>query len=1411
MPPHAAPSDSLDGAPAAGHGSAGSAASTAVGSSAAAATTTTTTAGTGTSTTAEATATTSTNNSNGNATASNNGKEGVPVNSVAMKLLDVRLKPATAIVTSVQGSFTGSGVHEIAILRAGGTLEIHRIETQTTKNKTKQDDENEEDEEESTRTILKLVARTETRSVLRSCAKIRYPGETRDVLTVTSDSGAVSVLDFAKTAGSCHIVHCVSFGKTSCRRDTPGQYVATDPAGRALMVTAIEKRKLVYVLNRDAKGTPTMASPLEAHRARTIAFDTVGIDNGHGNPIFAVLELPYPDWSDSSVSNNSTKDMAAVDKQLAYYELDLGLNHVSRRWAALTHRSACCLAAIPGGMADGPGGVLVGGEDWIEYMHEKQPQKSATNNDTNASVSWTRIVCAIPRRKLHPGNKGILVTKIAVHRQKKSKFFALAQSELGDVYKVTLITDPSDKTKVVGMKIALLDTLPTAVSLNISDLGLLFVAAEFGDHQLYQFLGIDLPDAPTCTSEQVSQAFEQQSLELQQLANAPQTFLSTVNATKFAVTFQPTVLKNLVKIFSMDNPAPTTGVMVGELAGNEVSPQIYTLTGRGPHSALRILRHGASVAELAVSELPGVPGAVFTVADNSAMAMSTGGPLYDKYIVVSFADATLVLSVGDSVEEVGKESGFLTNAPTLACSALGSDGALCQVHPSGVRHIQKGQAKQWHCPGLKRIECASANEIQVIIALAGGEIIYFELDPMSGNLTESATRDIGADVCCLDVGTISKGRSRSLFAAVGCRDQTVRVVSLEPGSLLAQRSSTALKSRPHSVVLQSLAATDLEGISSAVDELSLMIGLDDGSSLRASIDSVTGSIGTSPTRRFLGARPVTVARISLDGQPASLLLSSRPWISRLDYSSGKHVMAPLSFEPLDHGCSFRSESVRESIIATAGKTLRILSVDATGMGGGNDESFNTNKVELRYTPRQMTLINASPGGNAGDEQKLLLVVVESDCNEFGWDEKKAMGFDATGAGKGVKGGGVKGDDEMDMDEESDDEAEKKTNELGDEEEEDDDDREARKTPIRGPVPPGPGHWGSCIRLLDPGNNCSSLDCIEMARNEAAFCCSSVRFHSKGGEPLLAVGTVTGMTTHPLMQQTSHVVLYRIVNGDRFQLLHRTAIDEGPVLSLAHFQGRLLVGVGKSLRLYEMGKRQLLRKCELRGLPTFVKVIQTVGDRAYVGDMMQSVQIVRFDASSNRLILIANDANPRPIVSQELLDWNTIAVGDKFGNISVLRLPRGADASAIDLTGQRALWDSARADTTPKLELLCQYYVGEVVTSMTRSSLVAGGPESLIYVTVSGRIGALVPFTARDQVEFYSQLEAALRVDVPRPTGRDPKSYRSYYAPAMHVVDGDLCDAFNTLSHDEQASIADRLELSVGAVMKKLEDTRNSLL
>ncbi|KAG7341712.1 mono-functional DNA-alkylating methyl methanesulfonate [Nitzschia inconspicua] len=1357
------------------------------------------------------------------------GEKGVPVTAIAMKLLDVRLKPSTAIVQSLLGDFTATTSQQqqqqqLVIAKTSGVLELYRLVAGSTKGP-----------------MLKLEQRLETHSIIRSIASIRLVGNKRDLVAVSSDSGIISIVDFDTISTTTNnrttatpIIQA-TYGKTQCRRATPGQYLAADPKGRAIMVSAVEKRKLVFVINSNTTTTAaapapavTLASPLEAHRARTICIATVGVDNGYDNPLFACLEIQYPDEYESAADGATTSQRP--HKQLAYYELDLGLNHVSRKWAVTVPSTACCLTALPGTADGGPSGVLVGMENAVQWYH----YDTTTTTTTKKTPCTT---CFLPRRSWDTSNSNTLVTHITIHRQKKGKFFGLVQTELGDVFKATMELNKNNNnnnntatdgevTFVESISLAYFDSLPPANTLNVSKKGLLFVAAEFGDHGLYQFERIDVPEAPTCTSRDFhdndnnDDSIDPSSLPSNIIAKIP--------------TFTPSPrLQNLIKIQSFDNPSPTTGVLVGELAGNEVSPQIYTLAGKGPSSSLRILRHGASVTELAVSELPGIPGGIFTIDDLDDDDDRTNNtdndysrPPKSKYIVVSFADATLVLSVGDTVEEVGKESGFDTNSPTLACSAVrggggdSGDNSIVQITPSSVRQISGKRATVWNCSGLKRIEYASANTSQALVAMAGGEIIYFEQEPITGAVnTVTKERTMQADVCCLDLGVISakSGAARSLFCAVGCRDSTVQILSLEPGNLLKSLSFTTLKSRPNSVKLLPP--------NNSNEDLILMIGLDDGSCLRATVDPITGAIGTSPSRRFLGARPVSVSRIPLEGQSSLLLLSSRPWISRFDASSGKHIMAPLSYSPLDHGCSFSSEAVPEGVVATAGKTLRIISVDSTGMEGGDDEAFNTNRVGLRYTPRQMTLLATTTGVSADDgtaaglannnnnNKKVVLAVVESDYNDYSLEEKKSMGFDPDATGKKKANGKAKDDDAMDMDEDSDEEGNEKKNDDDDDEEEEEDEEEtiARTTPVRGPVPPDAGHWGSCVRLMDPSDSCRTLECLEMGRNEAALCCTSVRFHTRGGESLLAVGTVTGMTLHPLKQATSHVILYRVVNGERLQLLHKTAIDDGPVLALAHFQGRLLVGVGRTLRLYEMGKRQLLRKCEIRGLPTFVKTLQTAGDRAYFGDMMRSLHIVRYDTATNRLVMIANDPSPRPIVSQELLDFNTVAVGDKFGNICVMRLPRGTDTATADLTGQRALWDSSRDDTTAKLETLCQYYIGEVVTSMTRSSLVAGGAECLIYVTVTGRIGALVPFTSREDVEFFTQLEGYLRNDAPRPTGRDPQAYRSYYAPVMHVVDGDLCDTFSSLPHGVQSKIAERLDRNVGEILKKLEDTRNSLL
>ncbi len=59
------------------------------------------------------------------------------------------------------------------------------------------------------------------------------------------------------------------------------------------MVAAMEKAKLVYILNRDAAANLTISSPLEAHKNAAIIHHIVGLDVGFENPMFAALEVDY--------------------------------------------------------------------------------------------------------------------------------------------------------------------------------------------------------------------------------------------------------------------------------------------------------------------------------------------------------------------------------------------------------------------------------------------------------------------------------------------------------------------------------------------------------------------------------------------------------------------------------------------------------------------------------------------------------------------------------------------------------------------------------------------------------------------------------------------------------------------------------------------------------------------------------------------------------------------------------------------------------------------------------------------------------------------------------------------------------------------------------------------------------------
>ncbi len=1280
---------------------------------------------------------------------------------------------------------------------------------------------------------LQTIVSTDVFGLVRSLAPLRLTGQTTDYLVVGSDSGKLVVLQYRAASNAFVVVHSETFGKTGVRRITPGHFVAREPHGRAILVAAPEKQKFVYVMNRDASNNLTISSPLEAHKAHTLLFDAVGLDTGFDNPIFACLEVDYGE-ADTDPTGAAAE---SATKQLTYYELDLGLNHVVRKWSRETDRGANLLVPVPGPDSDGPGGVLVLSENWILYEH---------------STHGEAVRTPIPRRTEMPDGRGLLLVSWAMHKS-KSSFFFLAQSELGDLYKISLTLEAPPPAaaasgaskRVKDVVIKYFDTIPPSNSLCITRNGLLFAAAEFGNHQLYEFLSLGDGDAGVASAA---------------VAEAHAVVVDASAAEGAAVevivpVFSPLPLRNLSKMDESSSLAalvdakvivPSAAAAAHAAAGGAVvgaanvglsMPQVVTLTGRGPRSTLRILRQGLAVTEVAVSPMPGAPLSVFTLkasqtalaaaaadassasggggggaassgsaaagAGPSASAASAASPHPDKYIVMSFSNATVTLAVGETIEEVpAKDIGFSDSVPTLAVAVL-ADGSFLQIYPAAMRMITfmsgtKGPVREWKPPGPRKILRAAVNSRQVVLALSGGELVYFEYDSATRQLKEAGKKALGAEVTAMALPPVPEGRVWSPFFALADTNNMVRILSLDPEKLLEQASAQALRAGAESLALVNL---QVHGPSPSPH---LFIGLQNGVLSRLTMDPATGVL-TDPRVRFLGVRPIRLVPVVVAGAPAVLALSTRPYLAYNFH--GRFFFQSLTYDTLSHAAALSTEALPEALVAVAGNTFRIAMLGKLG------EPFNSKTLSLNYTPRKLAFhlptglaVIAEADHNAyNKEERLQVAAVAAEAHPevtaaanaaivvakaaAAGEEVEASAATALAAAVAAGGGAV---------------------------EEEGHDPQAEGVDARRvgyPLPPEAGKWASCIRLVDlaalSGMEAASVTSttassaavhhvLELANNEAAVSCASASFHDYPDEHFVIVGCAADMTLHPRKARECSLHTYRVVASQvpvtegssaaaasggatqdmevgataastrqvfHLQLVHKTVVEDIPY-AIASFLGRVLVGVGRTLRLYDMGKKRLLRKCESRPFPTLIQSIHSSLDRVFVCDAQESVHFLKYKRAENVLVTFADDTMSRHMTAALVLDHDTVMGGDRFGNVFVLRVPPDVSEDLDNPSGNRLLWDSAMFNGAPnKCSQVASFYVGSAITSLQKAVLNTGGVEVVLYTTVTGAVGALVPLATKDDVDFFTKLELFLRNDPSISlVGREHTSFRSAFAP-----------------------------------------------
>ena len=781
----------------------------------------------------------------------------------SLHLYSISLQPPSAVRHAVVANFAGGGPRDQLLLTATGSrLTLYKTAEVSVDNATKG-------------TLVEIHSQ-DFFAVVRSLGTYKLSGSPKEYLIVGADTGRIATLEWMPDEHRWQRNHLETFGQSGVRRAIPGEYLAVDPRGRACMLASVEKNKIVYFLNRDSKGNLTISSPLEAHKPRTLNFALVALDTGYDNPAFASIELDYTEL-DSDPTDTAQDE---VQKELAYYELDLGLNHITRKWSEPTERTAHALYAVPGGR-DGPGGVLICGLDIITYMHKDQPS--------------FRI--PIPRRRgpLEDLNRKRRIVA-GVTPKTKGAFFVMLQTDDGDLFRVSLNvaadSDGKSTGEVSGLMVQFFATIPVASVILLTKTAYLYCASEAGEQRLYALM-----DLGEQNEAHKSEDFSQDTNE-----PLPPVYFDLPDD-QGDVELQDTFDKN----------NPTTASALAHLTPGE-PPSIVCGCGTGSRSSLKAMKHGVEVFERSRGELggaEGVPTAVFTTKLNQADP-------HDSWVILAYPNSTLTLQIepeSESIEEVPpSEARFLDRVQTLRVQLMANND-IVQVHSRGIRVIKPGRGNDdWEAPNVRTIVAAATNQRQVAIALSSGEIYYFELEE-DGTLGELEFHpEMSGSVSALSLGRISEGSLRSPFLAVGCVDLTVRILTCDREGCLEQLSIQAVTAVP--TALQILAMDDVGSRST----LFLHIGLKTGVYIRSEIDERSGKVGNSHTR-YLGPRQINFGIITVADHETLLAMGARTWVVYPDPQYKTLKVTPLDYPPLDYAWRLNMENDTDGIVGLQGATL----------------------------------------------------------------------------------------------------------------------------------------------------------------------------------------------------------------------------------------------------------------------------------------------------------------------------------------------------------------------------------------------------------------------------------------------------------------------------------------------------------
>jgi len=107
---------------------------------------------------------------------------------------------------------------------------------------------------------------------------------------------------------------------------------------------------------------------------------------------------------------------------------------------------------------------------------------------------------------------------------------------------------------------------------------------------------------------------------------------------------------------------------------------------------------------------------------------------------------------------------------------------------------------------------------------------------------------------------------------------------------------------------------------------------------------------------------------------------------------------------------------------------------------------------------------------------------------------------------------------------------------------------------------------------------------------------------KPNETHLIIGVGLDVKFKPLSSNVGFIKIYKFMaDNSKIELVHSTPCEDIP-RAFAEYKGKLIAGIGNILRVYELGQKKLLRKCENKNFISPIICIRADEGRIYAGDI-----------------------------------------------------------------------------------------------------------------------------------------------------------------------------------------------------------------